>query len=374
MSLAAAGAAVVVHFLLTTTVFDLRLALTGAVALAAFWICNSVVLAAAVATIQKRRMFAFTWHLVRSDLGLLPFAYFGFLTGVLAANVSLVDGWLTLLAVLVLLDRVVIRGVPRSSVAALLGAATLIGVTAVGIGLAMMRMSGSATVPLLCAGGLIAFAAIDDVHPEFDLGVLVTAAVAGAIALRAIQPVSGPLIVVVATCLPALATCRSSRAMARSASAVVVASLTVSCTALLYQPRFGASLTLSVAFGLVAAVSGSVSWHATQLLWLTIEGKRHLYRSAVDVLAADLPIAVVGAALGAAGGWGSYRGGTQTVVLSVVVAVFALEPVTLMVRKRHAVTMLGDDDVLDVARSAVLDIPASPLRPDNAGRSRKARR
>jgi hypothetical protein len=362
MSLAAAGAAAIVHVLLTTQAFDLRLAVVGCAAVGVFWICNSVVLAAAVATIQRRRLVAIAWHLVKSDVGLLPFAYMGFLTGVLAAGGSPVNTWLALLAVLVLLDRVVIRGTERTALAPLFWAAGLIGVASLGIVVAMASgPTASTALPLLCSGGLIAFAMADEMQPGLGLGVQVAAVVAAAIVFRGTQPLVGPLLVGVTTPMTALVQCRTGRAALREATSALVASTAIVVCALFYEPDTGASLLPTLTLGLLAAGVAVVAWHAMQLMWLTVEGKRRLYRSAIDVFVADLPIALVGGVLGALAGWGCYGYSARDLVLAVVLALLAARSIASLLYDACRRRQTTSDDLLDVVRSAVLDLPASRL-------------
>jgi hypothetical protein len=374
MSLAAAGAAAIVHAFLKTQAFDLRLAVVGCVAVAVFWICNSVVLAAAVATIQQRRPFAIAWRLVKSDVGLLPFAYMGFLSGVLAAGGGTVNAWLALLAILVLLDRIVIRASERTALAPLLWTAGLIGIASLGIVIAMASGSTASTaLPLLCSGGLIAFAMADEMQPGLGLGVQVAATVAAAIVLRGTQPIVGPLLVGVTTPLTALVQCRTGRAALREATSAVVASIAIAVCALFYGADTGASLLRSLTLGVLAAGVAAVAWHAMQLMWLTVEGKRRLYRSAIDVFVADLPVALIGGVLGALAGWGCYGYGARDVVIATVLALLAARSIASLLDDAHHKRQTTSDDLLDLVRSAVLDLPASRLTDEMPDGSRGAR-
>jgi hypothetical protein len=371
MSLAAAGAASVVHLLGATDAFDSKLALAGVVGLGVFWAINSSVLAVAVASIQKRRVVATTWHLLRSDMGLLPFGYLGFLTGLLV-NGGLVDVWVALLGVLVLLDRTVIHSPQRTSSSSLIASSTVIGLTTIGIVLATtIAQNAAPTVPLLCAGGLVLFSGVEDSRPGLGFGVVITSAVAAAIAMQGTLPVVAPLLVGVATCLPALVQSRSARAVARTASSVLIASLSIGATAVVFQ-RVGGPLLPSLVFGLVGGTTALLLWHATLGTWLLVERKRDLYRSAADVFVADAPVAVVAGAVGGAAGWGILHASTSDVALIALVAFVVVRAFNALSRTRLR-SRLADDDLLDVVRSAVLDLPASRPPEESPRRSSTAR-
>jgi hypothetical protein len=357
MSLAAAGAATVIHVLVATDVFDTQLALAGVIGLGMFWTVNSLMLAVAVSSIQERHVVATTWQLLRSDIGLLPFGYLGFLTGLLAKG-GLVDVWLALLAVLVLLDRTVIHVPQRTSNGPLIVSATAIGFTTIGLVLATTNTpSANATIPLLCAGGLVLSSSVEDLRRGSVFGVAVASAVAAAIAMQGTQPVVAPLLVGVATCLPALVQSRSVRAVARAVCSTAAASVSIGATAVVYQ-RIGGALLPAVTFGVIAGATALLVWHATLGAWLLMERKQGLARSAFDVFVADAPIAIVAGVAGGAAGWGSLDASTSDVVLIALLTFLVVRAVSALLRTKIR-PRLADDDLLDIVRSAVLDLPAS---------------
>jgi hypothetical protein len=371
MSLAAAGAASTVHALVRNDVFDIQLAAVGVIALSVFWALNSTLLAVAVSCIQQRRLLPTTWHLVRSDVGLLPFGYMGFLTGALA-TAGVVDVWLALVGVLALLDQAVIRA-PQRTAKALMWSTSAVGATAAGIILAMTQ--GSMTTPalaLLCAGGLVAFTSAEELRPGLGAGVVIAAAVAAAIMLQGTEPVAGAVLVGVATCLPVVVQSRTVRPAVRSMCVSASASLSIGLVSVLFQ-GVGSAIVPAMAFGAIAGMSALLVSHTVQGMWLVIEGKRHLYRSALDLFYADAPIALVAGLLGAAAGWGSVKAGAAVVVLAVVLAVVAIRVVAILLRKRDTGELPAEEDLLDVVRSAVLDLPASRLERSTSLRSRVAR-
>ena len=104
-----------------------------------------------------------------------------------------------------------------------------------------------------------------------------------------------------------------------------------------------------------------------QLMWLTVERKRRLYRSAIDVFVADLPLALVGGVLGALAAWGCYGYGARDVVIAVVLTLLAARSIASFLDSACRRRQLTRDDLLDVVRSAVLDLPASRLTDEMPG-------
>jgi hypothetical protein len=371
MSLAAAGSAGAIHVLALNDVFDIQLAATGIVALGVFWVLNSALLAVAVACIQHRRLLPTTWHLVRSDLGLLPFGYMGLLTGALV-TAGLIDVWLALLGVLVLLDQAVIRA-PQRTVQALAWSSSVVGATAAGIVLAMTQgPTATPALALLCAGGLVAFTSAEELRPGLGSGVVIASAVAAAIVFQGTQPLTGTILVGIATCLPLVVQSRTVRPAVRSMCVAATASLSIGLASVLFQD-VGSAIVPAMAFGAIAGMTALLVSQTAQAIWLVIERKRYLYRSALDLFFADVPIALVAGLVGAAAGWGSVRRGAAVVVLAVVLAAFAVRVIAALLRSRDAGSLPAEDDLLDVVRSAVLDLPASRLPESASERSRVAR-
>ena len=374
MSLAAGAAAIVLHLLPITDIYSIGFVTTVVGSICAFWMANSVVLAVAVATIQQRPIPSVVRHLIVSDLGLLPFAFLGLLSGYVATRNGIIDGWLLLVAVLALLDVLVIRGVGRTSAVPLIGASVTIAALAIAMVLAMTsEPSSTVVIPLLSASGLIAFAAADEVRPDLELGIELAIVVTAAIALQGTQPILGPLIVGVATCLPGLARCRTTIQMVRLALAATATSLAIGATVLLYQPHLAGSIAHCVSYGLAGGAVGLVAWHAAHVLLIAVEAHPHPYRSALDVLVADAPIALLCGSIGGIAGWGTSVGGMRNIAVALAITATILAFVAAATTRRRRGSLLSDEDVLDVVRSAVLDLPASRLAGEAQDRSGSVR-
>lgn len=212
----------------------------------------------------------------------------------------------------------------------------------------------------------------DEMQPGLGFGVQVAATIAAAIVFRGTQPIVGPLLVGVTTPLTALVQCRTGRAALREATSAVVASTAIAVCALFYRADTGASLLRSLTLGLLAAGVAAIAWHAMQLMWLTVEGKRRLYRSAIDVFVADLPVALIGGVLGAIAGWGCYGYGARDVVIAMVLALLAARSIASLLDDARHKRQTASDDLLDLVRSAVLDLPASRLTDEMPDGSRGA--
>lgn len=157
-------AALVVHAVVTTSVLgdDSRLALAAIPAAAAYWVCNSVLLAVATSSLDGRRFPRVAWELIRSETVMLAFAVGGAICGLIMVEVSTWTGIAALVALLVALDVFVIAvpGGPTTLRSAWKIACSRIAGAAIGgvVSAALPKLVASAVVGALL-GGVLGLAA-----------------------------------------------------------------------------------------------------------------------------------------------------------------------------------------------------------------------
>ena len=375
MSLAAAAAAGVFHATWSGTSFlTIRSAGAGLLALLAFWLVNSIVLAVAVASIQRRPFWSLVLELVRSDPGLLPLAYLGFLTGYVTVRVGIIDGWLLLLGVLVLVDRLVIQASDCRTIGTLIGVWAMVSLTSTSfLVVEVVDPSVTSDLVILAVFGLLILAVVDGALPNLDLCVVVAAVVTASITFRGSEPILGPIVVGLATCLPAVVSRDTTRALLHKVSAATLAVLGIGCAATLFSPAVVLSILGCLLVGAAGALAGLVGWHLSLLLWLSAEAEVRVLRLALDVARADIGVVIVAGVLGACGGWIALQDGALGVAVFAVTigTVVALLGIWSPRQRRRAA--LADDELLDIVRSALLDLPASRLPEKSQGPNRPVR-
>lgn len=141
---------------------DRALVLAVVFATAAYWLCNSLILAIATASLSRERLAVVAWELVRSESVMLVFAVGGALCGLVMVEVGQWTGIAALVAVLVALDVFVIsvpagpatlRSAWRMLISRVAGAA-MGGV----VGAALPKLVASAVVGAML-GGVVGLAA-----------------------------------------------------------------------------------------------------------------------------------------------------------------------------------------------------------------------
>ena len=367
MSLAAAAAAGVFHVSAgMPRSFGVGTLASGVLALAAFWIVNCVVLGIAVGLIRRNRLLAACMELLWADLELLPFAYLGFLAGFVGLTTSVWVGWVLLAGVLASFDLVVVQGWraaswPRagSSVLALMAAAGVLAYSATSA-----RLTFNVYGLLAITVGVPAVLIIDRVRPRWSAfgPVTVVAAVALVIGRNALLTV---VVVSVCICGPIAArrsswTVRIALIAAAALAAVLVNSVAEACAA-----GGPAHLQNALVAGFAATLAGIVGWHLVLLLDLVGEYGWRILRAALDLISDHaVPLVVAGLMSGLVG----WLGATAGRVAFALGLLLCWIPVLLSARpwrsKRTPVIDLDEEEVLDVVRSALLDLPASRLPDD----------
>jgi hypothetical protein len=367
MSLAAATAATIFH-LVGTGAHELgpRAIAAGAAAVLAFWAVNSLVLGIAVATIQGRRLWEVYRSLLVSETELLGFAYGGFLIGFVFANASLWSGALSLALLLIVLDLSVMGRSAHSLhrlTFAVPGIAAVAVVTAlVLLGLDDTRLASPALVALVGLG-LAANLVGMRRREEFLLFAALVTVTAASVSPGTRGSFFAPIAIGLLACLIPM----WRRATSWSRLAVICAAVLGAVSAMaaihLFPRGLLASLPGSALAGAAGGLAALTAWHAVLGLSLMLKVGPRSASAVVGVMRDEIAFALVAGICGAASGWIGAQWGVA-VLASLLVAVLAVGWAVFR-RPRNFADLgqvsLDDDELADVLRSALLDIPASRL-------------
>ena len=366
MSLAAATAAAVFHILgAGPNELGVRSLLGGAVAVVAFWFVNSLVLGIAVSMIQPRRLREVVIGLVRSETELLVFAYGGFLIGFAFANEPI---WLAALALVGLLGGLDLLLVSRSSRASELLTWTLPGVEAVTVVAALVwfgtdeaGLSGVA-LTVACVIVLASLAGKRRSERYFRF-----AALSAAIAVLAspafhesfFAPVAVALLAYLVPIWRRTSLCNRLSVFAATGFAAISVVLAIG----VMPSRLLSTVSGSVLVGAVGGVTALAVWHVFLGTTLMLRAGRGSGSAALGVLIGDLPFSIAGGAFGAACGWIGAQVGAAGLAgsLAIGLALVWVADRWSGATQRSPLTRLDDEDLGDVVRSALLDLPASRL-------------
>jgi hypothetical protein len=367
MSLAAGAAAGAFHvFVGSHRSLDSETVLAGLLALGAFWVVNCLVLGIAVGLIRGHGLLGACIELLRADLELLPFAYLGFLSGYVAHGASVLAGWTVLAGVLALFDIVVVRrwyGVRWLRLAGwVLAYATSTGAFLYSV--VQWHATFSPYGVLVIAVGVPAMMIVDRARSNWSALGPIAGAGAVAIVVRSGSPLPTVIVVSLCLCLPIAA--RRSRLTVRL---TLLGAAAFSATLLAFAVEaLPGSVALEVPGALLAGFAavtvGLLGWHLVLMLDLIGEYGFRIWPASLDLIS-DQAIPIVGAALIAGMvGWAGITVGMASFVLALVlgVSVAAVFGKRRRIPKMDSATDLGDDEMLDVVQSALLDLPASRLR------------
>jgi hypothetical protein len=365
MSLAASAAASVFRILgPTERALDLNFVGAGALALLAFWLVNSTVLGIAVAIIQGRKWSAVSLELVRSDTVLLPFAMLGLVSGYLIEQTTLWIGWLTLLPTLLLVDVIVIRrsaGLLKGRVRSL--SILLTGITA----LVLTSIREPRVTYTLVVVGILMIAGIvvvDRAASGFGYQTEIACLVCVAVLFHRSAPIFAPLAVGLVACVTLAILRWRTRSILDVTSAAALGALTVGYAGSLLPASLDRSVYGSLIIGLVGGLVALMGWHSVLGVSLITDVGRETWRSAVDMLRADVGLLVVAGLLGGLCGWAGRAIGIAGLTVSLCAMELGIAFVAIRRVPRPEPIQLGDTALEDVVRSALLDLPASRLPED----------
>jgi hypothetical protein len=367
MSLAAATSATIFHLMGTGAhEIGVRAAVGGAAAVLAFWIVNSLVLGIAVATIQRRDLWEVCRSLLVSETELLIFAYGGFLVGFAFANAPMWTAALGLGLLLVVLDLLVMGRSTRDRhflnlVAPGIGALAVMTVV-VWLGFDHARLASPAFLTLVGFGlgaGLVGVRR----REEFLLFTGLLAVTAASVSPGIRGSFFAPLVAALVVCLVPMWRRGTGRSRLSLIGAAGLAALGATAAMDLLPRSLLASLPGSALVGAAGGLAALTAWHATLGSTLILKLGPRSVSAVTGVMRDEIAPALVTGICGAGSGWIGARSGVAGLAVSLA-AVLAVAW-ALFGRSRTVgelgQTSLGDDELADVLRSALLDVPASRL-------------
>ncbi len=367
MSLAAATSATIFHLVGTGAHEIGARALAGGVAaVLAFWTVNSLVLGIAVATIQRRRLWEVCRSLLFSETELLVFAYGGFLVGFVFANAPMWSAALSLGLLLVVLDLIVMGRSARELHLlefAAPGIEALAVLTAVvWLGLDDTRLASPALLALVGLG-LAADLVGARRREEFLLFAALLTVTAASVAPGTRGSFFGPLLVGLLACLVPMWRRGTNWSRLSLIGAAGLAAVSATAAIHVFPQGLLTSLPGSALAGVAGGLAALTAWHAALGLTLMLKVGPRSVSAVIGVMRDEIVFALAAGICGAGSGWIGAQWGiaglasSLAAVLAVAWAVIG-RPGNV---EELGQTSLGDDELEDVLRSALLDVPASRL-------------
>lgn len=334
----------------------------GLLAVVAFWIVNTAILSAAVTSIERSRLRTVALTLVRSDIGLVPFALLGIAAGYFAKTDGLGFGWIALAALLALVDLLIARPIAIRAVLRGTMAVALLGAVLATLSAALVWNESARVTLFLPALLAMAVVIAGPIASRPVLLPIVFLSISAAVGLSH----WGPIIAAMSVSLIAATSVVARRVPwgARMTSAAVLATCGP-IAGIAERSIGGGPFANALLAGLLAAISiflvAQVSC-ALQLVEFGSAGRRDLF--AQVMLGQLLAFASVGLAAGALGwlvresdivGWCFVFIG-----VSILCARWLRRERSFSSSTAEGLN-LNDDEVVDIVRSAILDLPASRM-------------
>jgi hypothetical protein len=371
-TLSALAATEVARVLATEKPGLVALAICGVVTVMAYWLTDNFLVAVVLMIVDGRPLREHARELVRSETDVIPFALLGFFCGYLAVVEGPWSGVLGTAALLVLTEGVVFRRGRRGSVrrvaqwvprVAPIGAGCLV-LASIDLG----AIRHASVLVFLAVTSSVGVGILDRFRASWGLFALVVCAVGASVALPGDSPASVVLVVGIGACLGFVVRDRQIRNRLAILSAAVAVTLAVGGLISGVGPGVS-SVEGSLLLGLLAGLAALLAWHSVIGLALVLDLGRSMLPPIGTVIAGDAMLILAGGLCGIGVGWiGIHLG-----VLGLLASVFVLLSVgrlLLALSTRRAAghdeadlaeADLADSELLDVLRSALLDVPASRL-------------
>ena len=362
-TLAAVAAAEVARLLAVGRPSLATLILCGLAAVMAYWLTDNVLVAIVLSIVDGRPVREHARDLVRSETEVIPFALVGFICGYIAIAEI---GWLGILgtiSLLVLAEAFVFR----SGGSIRWCCQWLIRLVPVGLAIAVLislnpgKLRGGALLAAFGVAALLSARILDRRRTAGALFALVVCAVGACVALPGDPPIAVALIVGFGTSIGLAVRRREPRYCMTAVSASACASLAVGGVLAVLGtglPSVGAGLLL----GLSAGLGGLVAWHAVMGATLLLDVGPSMAPSIGTVLRSDTSLMLVSGLSGVGVGCVGRHLGIWGIVATLGFAVgYLLIALTIRRRSGNDEPELTGEELLDVLRSALLDMPASRL-------------
>jgi hypothetical protein len=368
MTLSALAATEVARVLATERPGVVAVTACGLATVMAYWLTDNVLVALVVTIVDGRPLREHARELVRSETEVIPFALIGFVCGYVVVTGGAWFGVLGTAALLVLTETVVFRAVRRGPVrrsaqwairiAPIAAAAAVLGT----IDLGGIRHGGA--LALMAVASFIGVGILDRLRASFGLSALVVCTVGAAVGLPGNRPFGVALIIGVGACGGFMMRDRQTRnrltVLSAAASAVMAAGGLIAAL----KPGLSSSVEGAFLVGLLGGLAALLAWHTIIGLTLVLDRGRSMLSSAGTVMCGEAGLILTGGLCGGGVGWIGTRLGSPWLLVSLVLLVVVVGLV-LALPVRQDVERddpdLAVDELLDVLRSALLDVPASRL-------------
>ncbi len=331
----------------------------------AYWIVDNGLVAVVLTAVDGRPLLSQLRDLTRSETLLVPCASAGFLMGNVIEH-GFVAAWIGIatLVALVAASRVVVM-LQKASVARALAAILPVGILTASLGLAvLLGVHAGLAVDEALPGATLAFVlalAVERFRPGRGPMVAIVAAVLGATVFTGAATVAAPLVFVLAAGF-GVSTVR--RAVLAVAGALSAGALAVAATMSVMPARSVGSFGGSVATGVALAFAYLVTTHLVFAVSLYRRAGNSAWLAVASLIYADSgPFLLCGLAV-AGGAWIVRQGGLIGAAPVAVATAVALAMHAAAKHSNESLDRLSDEQLVDVARSAILELPASRLPAD----------
>jgi hypothetical protein len=367
-TLSALAATEVARLLVTEKPGLIAVGTCGLATVMAYWLTDNVLVALVLTIVDGRPLREHARELVRSETEVIPFALLGFVCGYAFVTEGAWFGVLGATALLVVTEAVVFRGGREGSVrrcaqwairiTPIFAASAVLGT----IDFGGLRHGG--VLALMAIGGLLSVGILDRFRSSLGLFALVVCAVGAALALPGDPPASVVLMVGVGGCVGFVIRSRQARNRLTVLSAAASAALALVGLTSAFRSGFSSSLEGAFLVGLLGGLAALLAWHATIGLTLLLDLGRSVLPSVGAVAYGEAGLVLTAGLCGGGVGWIGTRFGPLGLVASLVLLLGVVCLLLALSVRREAEgdePGLTGDQLLDILRSALLDVPASRL-------------
>jgi hypothetical protein len=367
-TLSALAAAEVARLVATDGPGVMAVAACGLATVMAYWLTDNVLVALVLTIVDGRPLREHARELVRSETEVIPFALLGFVCGYAVVTSGALFGVLGTAALLVLAETVVFRPARQSSVRrSAQWAVRIAPIAAAGAVLGTVDLGGirhGGVLALVAVASFVGVGILDRLRASLGLSALVVCAVGAAVGI----PGNRPLVVALVTGLGACGGFMVRRrhtpnrliVLSAAASAVMASGGLVG----VLEPGLSPSVAGALLVGLLGGLAALLAWHTTIGLTLALDRGRSILPTAGTVMRGEAGLILTGGLCGGGVGWIGTRFGPLGLFASLVL-LLGVVGLALALSVRRDVESdepdLADDELLDVLRSALLDVPASRL-------------
>jgi hypothetical protein len=367
-TLSALAATVVATALSTNRPSVLAVAVCGLAAVMAYWLTDNVLVAVLLTVVDGRSIREHARELVRSETEVIPFALLGFVSGYAFVRSSPWFGLVGVALLIVATEAVVFHGregsARRWAQAALRIAPLAVAGALLGTGdISAVRDGGA--LALLAVIAFVGVGLLDRVDAGFGKAALVLSVTTALVALPGDGPFEVALIVGMAACGGfVIRRRRTTIDRITIVGAAMLAAMAAAGTLAALPAYSSASLGSAVLAGVLASFAALLAWNALLGLTLILEFGRSIFPSVTTLASGDSALVLIaGVCGGGAGFLGSRLGqvGPFALVALFVLATFLFRVVSARLKTSPRKSNLSGDELVDVLRSALLDLPASRL-------------